>query len=62
MIEDWEICQLFWNCLARADGDEAVALQKVKEKYDDDFLTKKDIHLFLSRKNSFIKKEQRIHL
>lgn len=56
MIEDWEIGQLFWNCLARAKGDEMVALQKVKEKYDDDFLTKKDIHLFLGTTKQFHQK------
>lgn len=47
MIEDWEIGALYWNCLKRADENEEVALQKVKEKYFDNFLEKKDIHLFL---------------
>jgi hypothetical protein len=47
MIEDWEIGQLFWNCLRDANNDEAVALQKVKEKYLDTFVVKNDIYLFL---------------
>jgi hypothetical protein len=47
MIEDWEIGQLFWNCLRDAKYDEAIALQKVKEKYLDTFVAKNDIYLFL---------------
>lgn len=47
MIEDWEIGQLYWNCLRAADGNEGVALQKVKEKYEDTFLNKNDVYLFL---------------
>jgi hypothetical protein len=47
MIEDWEIGQLFWNCLRDANNDEALALQKVKEKYLDTFVAKNDIYLFL---------------
>ncbi|WPJ98130.1 hypothetical protein SH580_10505 [Coraliomargarita algicola] len=38
MIEDWEIGALYWNCLKNADGDEAVAVQKVREKYWDTFV------------------------
>jgi hypothetical protein len=47
MIEDWEIGALYWNCLKAADGNENVAVQKVKEKYFDTFTQKNDIHLFL---------------
>lgn len=47
MIEDWEIGALYWNCLKGADGDELVAIQKVKEKYYDTFTKKNDVHLFL---------------
>lgn len=47
MIEDWEIGALYWNCLNRADGNENIALQKVREKYFDTFTEKNDIHLFL---------------
>lgn len=47
MIEDWEIGALYWNCLRNADGDKNVALSKVKEKYETDFIQNKDIYLFL---------------
>lgn len=47
MIEDWEIGQLYWNCLARHEGDEAKAVADVKKKYFDDFAKTKDLHLFL---------------
>jgi hypothetical protein len=35
MIEDWELGQLFWNCLK--DGNEKAACEKVKQKYFEDF-------------------------
>ncbi len=47
MIEDWEIGQLFWNCLKNTDGDEEKALNKVRQKYYDEFVEKKDLYLFL---------------
>lgn len=47
MIEDWEIGALYWNCLARSEGDEDVALEKVRQKYYDEFALKKDTYLFL---------------
>ena len=46
MIEDWEIGALYLNCLKNANGDEKIALEKVKARYWDDFM-KKDIYLFL---------------
>ena len=46
MIEDWEIGALYWNCLAHAEGNEADAIAKVRQRYFDEFITK-DIHLFL---------------
>jgi hypothetical protein len=45
MIEDWEIGQLYFNCL-RSYGNEQTALEKVKEKYWDQFVIR-DIHFFL---------------
>lgn len=45
MIEDWEIGQLYWNCLRNSTSEEAVS--KVREKYLDDFARTKDIYLFL---------------
>lgn len=47
MIEDWEIGQLFWNCVARHEGNEESAVEDVKKKYFDDFAKTKDLHLFL---------------
>lgn len=46
MIEDWEIGSLYWNCLRAANGNETIALKKVKQKYEEEF-KKKDIYLFL---------------
>lgn len=46
MIEDWEIGQLYWNCL-RVYGSEEAAIQKVTEKYKDTFIKEHDIYFFL---------------
>lgn len=46
MIEDWEIGALYWNCLRDAEGDEAVAVEKVKQKYEA-LASERDLHLFL---------------
>ena len=46
-IEDWEIGALYRKCLDRAEGDKDVAIAKVREKYEKDFLSNKDITLFL---------------
>jgi uncharacterized protein YecA (UPF0149 family) len=45
MIEDWEIGALYWKCLQRAKGDEAIAVQKVREKYWDSFVKSGDYDL-----------------
>ena len=47
MIEDWEIGALYWNCLRDAEGDEEIALKKVRQKYETQFLDGNDIYLFL---------------
>jgi len=47
MIEDWEIGQLFWKCLANHEGNEAKAVKDVKTKYFDNFAKTKDLYLFL---------------
>ncbi|MGB0334416.1 MAG: hypothetical protein ACPGGN_03570 [Opitutales bacterium] len=49
MIEDWELGALYLNCLRDANGDEAVAVQKVREKYWDEFVIsgKYDLSLIL---------------
>lgn len=46
MIEDWETGQLYWNCLKRY-GSEQEALEKVKQKYLDELVSKTDLHFFL---------------
>lgn len=53
MIEDWEIGQLYWNCLKRHEGDEAKACDDVKKKYFDDFAMTKDLYLFLGTTREF---------
>lgn len=47
MIEDWEIGMLYLNSLKAANGDENIALQKVREKYFDDFTQNKDLYFFM---------------
>lgn len=47
MIEDWEIGQLYWNCLEDAQGDQEIALGKVRQQYEKNFLENKDLYFFL---------------
>jgi len=53
MIEDWEIGALYWHCLAQAEGDEEVANNLVRKKYFEEFLMKKDLHLFVGTTKQF---------
>ena len=53
MIEDWELGSLYWNCLKRANGDEKIACQKVKEKYWDQFVMGKDLYFILGTTQRF---------
>lgn len=46
MIEDWEIGQLYWNCLAKYN-DEEKAVSDVKKMYFDNLAKTKDLYLFL---------------
>lgn len=46
-IEDWEIGALYRNCLAAAEGNESVAVDKVRHRYETQFLAKNDVTLFL---------------
>lgn len=46
-IEDWEVGQLYWNCLRKHEGDERKACDDVYRKYWDEFVFKKDLYLFL---------------
>ncbi|MCF7954566.1 MAG: hypothetical protein K9M75_02075 [Phycisphaerae bacterium] len=54
-IRDWELGALFWNCL-KAGGSEKEALEKVKQKYWDDFALTKDMYFFLGTTQSFHKR------
>lgn len=47
MIEDWEIGALYWNCLKAAEGNKAEALERVRQRYEEEFIKKKDIYFFL---------------
>ncbi|ABR30965.1 hypothetical protein SU69_05665 [Thermosipho melanesiensis] len=51
MIEDWEIGQLFWNCLENSKNEKE-ALEKVRQKYMVE-LTKKDLYFFLGTTKKF---------
>lgn len=47
MIEDWELGALYWNCLRQSGGNESEANRLVRQKYFEEFVAQKDIHLFL---------------
>ncbi len=51
-ILDWEAGALYWNCLRSSDGNETVALTKVRQKYYDEF-ARKDLHFFLGTTQQF---------
>lgn len=53
MIEDWEIGALFWKCLERADHNEEIALQKVRQKLMDELASKCDLHFFVGTTKQF---------
>jgi len=46
MITDWELGALYWNCFKKYKN-EKIAVEKVKEKYFDEFTKTKDLYLFL---------------
>lgn len=46
MIEDWELGALYWNCLKNSKNAKE-ALEKVRNRYYDDFVFNKKIYLFL---------------
>lgn len=58
MIEDWELGQLYWNCLKRHEGHDAEtkACSDVKNKYLNDLAIQKDIYFYLgtTKKNHFV--------
>jgi len=51
-ILDWETGALYWNCLRSCNGNEEQALQKVRQKYLNEFL-QKDLHFFLGTTQQF---------
>jgi hypothetical protein len=46
MFEDWEVGQLFWNCKENSKNEHE-ALNKVKRKYFEEFVSKKDLYFFV---------------
>lgn len=53
MIEDWELGMLYLNCLDKAKGNEAIACQKVKEKYFGWMYKERDLYFFLGTTKQF---------
>ncbi len=51
-VLDWEVGALYWHCLERAEGNEADALAKVRQKYFDAFV-QTDLHFFLGTTQQF---------
>lgn len=51
-VLDWETGQLFWSCMRSCGNNEQAALQKVRQKYMDQFL-KTDLHFFLGTMQQF---------
>lgn len=47
MIEDWELGELYWKCLKRANNNEEEACKKVREKYFDWMYKKRDLYFFM---------------
>jgi hypothetical protein len=45
-VLDWEIGALYWNCVRSTEGDERSACEKVRQKYNDEFVGS-DLHFFL---------------
>lgn len=45
-ILEWQIGALYWNCLRDSGGDRGRALEKVRQKYLNEFI-KTDLHFFL---------------
>lgn len=51
-VLDWEAGALYWNCLRSCDGNEGLALEKVRAKYLDEFC-QRDLHFFLGTTQQF---------
>jgi hypothetical protein len=57
MIEDWEVYELYRNCLKR-EPDEQAALAKVRQKYWNEF-KEKDLYFFLGTTLEFHRRKAR---
>lgn len=51
-VLDWEAGQLFWNCLKSTSNSETDALEKVRQKYLNEF-SGRDLHFFLGTLKQF---------
>lgn len=51
-ILDWEAGALYGNCLRSCEGNEQLALAKVRQKYFDEF-TARDLHFYLGTTQQF---------
>jgi len=47
MVEDWEVGALYWKCLASCEGDPSKALDKVRDKLENQFINEKDLYFFV---------------
>lgn len=46
MIEDWELGALYWKWLAQTEGDEVAANELVREKFEEELLSR-DLYFFV---------------
>ncbi len=53
MIEDWEICALYWKMLEKHSKNEIKACDEVKKKYFYDFAKTKDLYFYLGTTREF---------
>jgi hypothetical protein len=51
-VLDWEAGELYWNCLKATSNSESDALEKVRQKYLNEF-SGRDIHFFLGTMQQF---------
>lgn len=52
-IHDWEIGALYWNCLKQVQGDESEAKHMVRARCFDEFVSRKEIFLFVGTTYEF---------
>ena len=54
MIEDWEICELYRKMKQQSENEQ-YALDQVAKKYNEDFLTKRDLYFVLGTESKWNK-------